>query len=127
MRGVIEQIYDNTSKDGKPYKVIVINGERYGVWDTKLFPVCIIGSVVEFQITQKGEYKNITEMQIAGDMPPQKIKPRETTMIKMNALNNSVNLLKIMSDLKILVPQEATPERAMQIADRFISYIGGEE
>ena len=37
MKGIIEQIWENESKNGQPYLTVQIDGERYSVWDDKHF------------------------------------------------------------------------------------------
>ena len=67
MKGIIEQIWDNTSKTGKPYKAIQIGGERYTLWDKKYFDVIQKGKTVDFDFNDKGKFKNITNVQLANN------------------------------------------------------------
>jgi len=67
MKGVIEQIWDNTSKTGKPYKAIQIGGERYTLWDKKYFDAIQKGESVDFEFDDKGKFKNITSVQLANN------------------------------------------------------------
>ncbi len=37
MRGTIDQIWENESRNGQKYLAVQIDGERYSAWDTEYF------------------------------------------------------------------------------------------
>ena len=130
VEGKIQKVYKNLTKEGTSYLIIEVDNMKYGVWDKKLFGLCTEGQNITFTYQQKGDYKNILNIEgseTVNNQPKNLIKPREITMQKMNALNNSVNLLKIMAENDLLQKEEISVERVFMLADRFMAYITQED
>ena len=70
MRGTIEQIWDNETSNGKPYRTVQISGQRYNIWDNKYFDMLQKGEDIEYDFRQSGNYRHITEMRISGGNGP---------------------------------------------------------
>ena len=66
MRGKIEKVWENKSRQGQKYLTAVIGGERYNVWDEKLFDGVKEGALVDYDTRKAGKYLNITAMQSAS-------------------------------------------------------------
>lgn len=62
MKGIIEQVWENESRNGQPYLTVQIDGERYSVWDTQYFDQLQEGAEIEYQFRQSGNFRNITEV-----------------------------------------------------------------
>lgn len=62
MKGIIEQVWENESKNGQQYLTVQIDGERYTVWDDKYFDQLQEGAEIEYQFRQSGNFSNITEV-----------------------------------------------------------------
>lgn len=70
-KGTIGKVYDNTSSKGKKYKNIYIDGEKYSVWEKKLFEYCVEGKNIQFSDTENDGFKNITAFaEVLGEMNP---------------------------------------------------------
>ncbi len=63
MRGIIEKIWENESKKGQPYLTLLIDGERYSLWDKKHFADLEEGDEVIYQWKQSGDFRNISAIQ----------------------------------------------------------------
>ena len=70
MRGIIEQVWHNESKNGQQYVTVQIEGERYSVWDNKYFDQLQEGADIEYDFRQSGNFKNITEIQGPAQTEP---------------------------------------------------------
>jgi hypothetical protein len=58
--GTIERVFDNATKEGKPYKVVVLgNGERYSLWRKGDFEKVSKGGEIDFDFSRSGRFKNI--------------------------------------------------------------------
>lgn len=57
IKGVVEKMYQNTTRNGKPYWNIKVDNERYGgIWEQPNYDE---GDTIEFAFTMKGQYRNI--------------------------------------------------------------------
>ena len=130
VNGIIEKVEENMAKNGTKYLVLSIDGNKYGVWDNKLFDVCGAGHYVTGEYEQKGQYKNIVKIEriSESDVPqgtPAPVENREERMVRMNAINNSTQMLICLKDLEKLGGRSAEELLQIQIAlaDKYISYI----
>jgi len=122
IQGNIERITDNMTAMGKPFKSLVIDGERYSVFDEKLFGQCIDGANVTFSFIEKGEYKNIVAIVTSSHPASQMVKVsnyatpapvRNQEMSACNALNNTIPFLELC--VKIGINLETEPHRVQQM------------
>ena len=63
MRGIIEQVWENSSKKGQKYLTVQVGGERYSVWDDKYFDALQEGITIDYDFRQSGNFKNMTDIQ----------------------------------------------------------------
>ena len=134
MKGIVEIVEPKLSKKGDKYLLATVAGKKYGVWDTALFGIIQMGEVIEFTASQKGDYSNITSAK-PSDLSDEPVvteqvsptKPRENVMRKMNALNNSVQLMRLMQDAGVLQKELATPTEAKRLANDFLDWMNAEE
>ena len=89
MRGNIEQVWDNETKNGQKYRTVQVGGERYNVWDVKYFDQLHVGNEIAFDFRQSGNFKHITE-----------IKPLEEQRTPFYHPNNKDRQITRMSCLK---------------------------
>ena len=130
VEGKIQKVYKNLTKEGTSYLIIEVDNMKYGVWDKKLFGLCTEGQNITFTYQQKGDYKNILNIEgseTVNNQPKNLIKPREQVMYKLNALNNSTNLMRVMCDLQILQKEQATPSEVIKLANIFLNWILNDE
>jgi len=70
--GTINQVYDNRNEPGKkPHMAVYIDKQRYGVWDSALWPMCNEGAHITFGWEEKAgkdgkTYYNIVSIEGAG-------------------------------------------------------------
>lgn len=64
MKGIIENVWENESKNGKRYLTVEIAGERYSVWDTKYFDQLQEGANIEYDVKTSGNFKHLTDITI---------------------------------------------------------------
>lgn len=62
MKGTVEKIWPNKTKDGKKYWVLSIGGENYSVWDKKIVEGLQEGDAVEYEWAQSGDFKKVTDL-----------------------------------------------------------------
>jgi len=65
MKGNIEQVWDNETKNGQKYRTVQVGGKRYNVWDAKYFDHLQVGAGVDFEFKQSGNFKHITDLKPA--------------------------------------------------------------
>ena len=70
MKGTIEQVWENESRNGQAYLAVQIDGERYSVWDQQYFDQIREGAEIDYEFRQSGDFKNITEVRGAGEPEP---------------------------------------------------------
>jgi len=62
MKGVIEQVWENESRNGQQYMTVQIGGERYSVWDKKYFDQLQEGIEIEYDVRESGNFKHLSEI-----------------------------------------------------------------
>jgi hypothetical protein len=62
MRGIIEQVWENESKNGKDYLTVQIEGERYSVWDKKYFDQLQEGMEIEYDVKESGNFRHLNDI-----------------------------------------------------------------
>ena len=114
VRGRIEKIWKNESRDGKAYWVLSIDGERYSVWDEDLMQGLEEGLTVAFDAKQSGDFNNITDIEVA------RLRRRLSSQKK-------VRLSCLRSASIVLANANLEPEKkeklALEIAQRFERYV----
>jgi len=78
MRGVIENVWENESKNGQQYVTVQIEGERYSVWDNKYFDQLREGAEIEYDVKESGNFRHLND-----------IKPVERSYRRGNGNGNS--------------------------------------
>lgn len=127
-KGKVENRLEHEKAD-KRWLTVTINGQMYGIWDSKLWEKCPQGAIISFEFETKGQYRNITGIVQEGDQQlnnyakQNKTQPRETTMIRMSALKNAVELMSVMQGAGVLQKEEATMSNAIQKANTFVDWI----
>lgn len=117
MRGTIEKVWENESRQGKPYRTLVIDGERYSLWDQRSFDQVREGGRVEYQWRRSGDFRTITEIEPVGAAPGD-LAPEQIRMTRMGCLKYASHLLSG-SELD----PEARSEHAVAIARDFERYV----
>ena len=62
MRGIIENVWENESKNGQQYVTVQIGGERYSVWDKKYFDQLQEGIEIDYEVRESGNFKNLNDI-----------------------------------------------------------------
>lgn len=122
MKGKIEKIWENETKDNKAYHVLDIAGDRYSVWDPKLVEGLAEGSYVEFDWQKSGNFKKITDLKkidMAPDLDsPYKPNRKSMEIIRMSCVRSASNILQGI----YIDPVEKT-SKALDIAREFENYV----
>jgi len=140
MKGKIDALWQNKTRDGTPYMAVQIGDDRYTVWNQEYFGQFKRGDAVEFKYVNKGKYKNILEM--AGAAPEGETKattdppapeepaekpfkpfmsPKDLHIARMSALKTAAYLSSGLVDPK-LDPSEKT-DFILDLARQFERYI----
>lgn len=108
MRGVVEQVWENESRNGQPYLTVQINGERYTVWDTKYFDQLREGAEIEYEFRQSGNFKNITEVRTPSEeqQPQAYQNDRDRQITRLSCLKSAA---------EILAPAQLDPDTKRQL------------
>ena len=121
MKGSIDKIWENETKDNKTYHVVNIGGENYSVWDSKLLDDLTEGSSVEYEWKKSGDYKKITDLRkidanpgLEGPKPDRK----STEIMRMSCLRSASEVLHGLD----IEPVEKT-KQALDIARQFEKYV----
>ena len=95
MKGIIEQIWENKSRNGQAYLTVQIDGERYGVWDTKYFDQLQVGGEIEYDFRQSGNFKNITDLRPLDGQPSAPYQPnhRDRQITRLSCLKSASEIL----------------------------------
>ncbi len=106
MKGTIEQVFENESKNGQHYMTVQIGGERYSVWDPKYFDHMQQGSEIDYEFRQSGNFRNITEVHA-----PQQTEPTENGPTYHNGRDRQITRLSCLkSAAEIISPAQLTPD-----------------
>jgi hypothetical protein len=126
MQGKIEKIWQNESKQGKPYLTLEIEGERYNVWDEDLFDSLKEGDSIEYEARQSGKYRTIVSVGTPGaraeeepgrDLPDPNYRSR--SIRKMSCLRAASTLTASLDLSEIKDPVDFT----VDVARRFEAYV----
>ena len=119
MRGVIEKIWENQDRRGKPYLVLEIAGRRYSLWDEEVIGKLDEGLTVEYEWKQAGKYRNLTKIETRNpDGNYRRTEARARDMVRMSCLKSAAALLSNY-DLE----PEKKGEFALELAKRFEQYV----
>ena len=124
MKGVIDKIWENKTDDGKPYLVVRIGENKYSVWDKKYMEGLNEGAAVEYEFTQSGKFKKITDMRRIelelGFAPPER-KPRDRNgqeIVRMSCIRSAAALVADFG-----APLEEKADITLGLARRFEKYV----
>lgn len=97
MRGVIDKIWDNKTKNGKKYWVLSIGGENYSVWDKKYMQGIQEGSEVEYEWSQSGDFRKISDLRKTNQQveldPEERGMDRNQHIIRMSCIKSATTLI----------------------------------
>jgi len=123
MKGVIDRIWENKTKDRKKdYWVLSIGGENYSVWDKKYVEGLQEGAAVEYGWMQSGDFRKITEIRTIDMEPDERLEGR------FNSRNHQIMRLScIKSATALLSNCEGSPDEKGEItvtlARKFEQYV----
>jgi hypothetical protein len=123
MQGVIEKIWENQTREKKPYHVLEIGGEKYSLWDLKLLEGLSEGVTIEYEWKKSGDFKKITELRPvvpapdAGRYHPDR---KSTEIVRMSCLKSASEIL-----YGLFIDPDVKTRKAMEIAREFEKYVTG--
>ena len=116
MKGEIEKIWENESRNGKRYLGISVDGERYTLWEEKYFDKLKEGDVIDFEWKKSGKYKNITKINMNDD--GEFMERKQESIIRMSCLKSASELIAG-SDLEA----DKRANMALDFAKKFENYV----
>jgi hypothetical protein len=95
MKGVIEEVWENESRNGQKYLTVQIAGEKYSVWDTKYFDQLQVGAEIDYDFRQSGNFKNITDLRPLQEQmsPPYQPNHRDRQITRLSCLKSASEIL----------------------------------
>lgn len=121
MKGTVEQVWENESKNGQRYLTVQIGGERYSVWDTKYFDRLQEGAEVEYDFRQSGNFRNITDIRgpEENNQAPAYHNDRDRQITRLSCLKSAAEILA-----PAQVDPDAKRELVIETARVFERYVG---
>ena len=120
MRGIIDQIWENESRNGQKYLTVQIEGERYSVWDTDYFDVLAPGATINYDVRQSGNFKHLTDIEQVENqqVPPYRPNSKDRQITRMSCLKSAS---------EIMAPVQLEPntkrEKVIETARYFERYV----
>jgi hypothetical protein len=95
MRGTIDQIWENESRNGQKYLTVQIDGERYSVWDTEYFDLIHEGADVECDVRQSGNFKHLVDIRQSNEQHAPVYQPnhRDRQITRLSCLKSASEIL----------------------------------
>jgi hypothetical protein len=97
MRGVIDQVWENESRNGQKYLTVqMADGERYSVWDTEYFELLAPGATINYDTKQSGNFRHLTDIEQVdnnGEFPPYQPNNKEKQIARMSCLKSASEIL----------------------------------
>jgi len=125
MKGQVEKVWNNETLDGRQYKVLQINGERYSLWDDKYLDKIKEGQAVDFEFKESGEFRNITEIYDSS------MNKEKETEFEDQKLRKTIRMSCLKSASRVLtgskIPYKNRGDRAIELAKKFEKYIDDED
>ena len=117
MKGEIEKIWENESRNGKRYLGISVDGERYTLWEDEYFDKLKEGDIIDFEWKKSGKYKNITKINMNND-DNDFMERKQESIIRMSCLKSASELIAG-SDLEPV----KRADMALDFAGKFEKYV----
>ncbi len=95
MRGIIDQVWENESRNGQKYLTVQIEGERYSVWDTEYFDILAPGATIDYDVRQSGNFRHLTDIEQVDnhELPPYQPNNKEKQIARMSCLKSASEIL----------------------------------
>jgi hypothetical protein len=125
MRGIIDQVWENDSRNGQKYLTVEIGGERYSVWDSKYFDILAPGATIDYEIKQSGKFRNLTDVTPVGDnheLPPYQPNHKDRQIARMSCLKSASEILA-----PVQLEPEAKKKKVIDTARFFERYVFEED
>jgi len=95
MKGTVEQVWENESRNGQKYLTVQIDGERYSIWDETHFDRVQQGAEIGYEFRQSGNFKNITDIHDGNhnDRAPVYNNDRDRQITRLSCLKSAAEIL----------------------------------
>ncbi|MEW6664135.1 MAG: hypothetical protein AB1512_02795 [Thermodesulfobacteriota bacterium] len=124
MQGTVEKIWQNETKEKKPYSVVEIGGEKYSVWDPKLMEGLAEGSRIDYEWKKSGDFRKITALSAlgqAGELDPYHGDRKSREIVRMSCLKSAAEIL-----YGVFIDPDVKTGKAIEIAREFERYVTGD-
>ena len=119
MKGKIEAIEIRDLEDGRSYASLVIDGEKYSLWDKDMMQRLREGDIVQYEWKQSGNFRNITSIEPENDR--NYLSEKDRTIVRMSCLKSASEILST-AQLEI----EKKGDFALEMAKYFEKYVLGD-
>lgn len=119
-KGKIEKIWENKTRDGTPYWVLAINGDRYSAFEQEMLHGLQEGDEIEFDWKQAGRYRNLAELRKLSASRADAPYDRDLSIVRMSCLRSAAELLAYQR-----LGLEKKGELVVDLAARFEAYVLG--
>lgn len=123
MKGEVEKVWKNKTVDGRKYRVLLINGERYSLWDEDYLDRIQEGQTLEFEFRESGDFKNITRIyeRQESEEKGNEYQDRTRKIIRMRCLRSASRVL-----VGSKIPFGSRAEKTIEIARKFEKYVNSD-
>ena len=124
MKGIVDKVWENKTDDGKAYLVVRIGQNKYSVWDKKYMENLNEGAAVEYEYTQSGKFKKITDMkkiELEPGFDPLERRSRDRNgqeIVRMSCIRSAAALVADFG-----APPEEKADITLGLARRFEKYV----
>lgn len=126
MKGTIEEVWQNESRNGQKYLTVQVNGERYSVWDAKYFDQLEQGVRIEGEVKQSGKFKHLAELRVLGDLeeaPSYRFNgSKDAQIARMSCLKSASEIVA-----PIYLDVKAKRDLVVETAKHFERYVLGDD
>ena len=125
MRGIIDKVWENESRNGQKYVTVEIDGERYSVWDQQYFGDLRQGARIEYDVQESGNFKHLSDIEPLGDgqrPAPYNGTPKDRQITRLSCLKSA-------SEIAAPLPMDLDDKEhlVIDLARRFERYVFEED
>ena len=124
MRGTIEQVWKNESRNGRKYLTVQIGGDKYSVWDAKYFDQLQPGATIEGEVRESGNYKHLSEIEPVRARSDGGYRPsdKDRQITRLSCLKSASEIAA-----PVAMDIEGKQELVVELARRFERYVYEED
>jgi hypothetical protein len=124
VKGRIEDMKVKQARNGNKYISLLVDGQRYAVWDQSLLSKLHVGDVVEYKAEPKGRFTELTYLEVVetgnNDLAAFNLydEMRTRQIVRMSCIKSASTVVTGMD----LMPEEK-PDKTIEVAKQFEKYV----